>query len=450
VARLFGTDGIRGVANKPPMTAETGLAVGRALVQFCRERGVERPVVVLGRDTRRSGVMLEAAVAAGLCSAGADVVKVDMLPTPGVAFAVREIEAAAGVVISASHNPFEDNGIKIFASGGVKLSDADEDRIEALMAESAATGGPSGPEIGTAESSASLELSYMEFCVGTYPGEDLKGLSVVLDCANGATFNVAPQVFSALGAQVSVINDSPDGLNINQGCGSEHSEGLSEKVRQLGADVGLAFDGDGDRVIAVDESGRRLTGDQLITICAQMYKERGWLDNDVVVTTVMSNMGLKRALEGIGVRHVATQVGDRQVVEAMRDLQGVIGGEESGHIVIRRHHTTGDGIIAGLQVLGAIKFYGRRLSDLAGMMTVFPQKTLNVDVTCKPPIEEIPSLVEAIKTAEAALGGSGRILVRYSGTQSMCRVMVEGPDDEQICELADRLAGLIQDGIGAA
>jgi phosphoglucosamine mutase len=450
VTRLFGTDGIRGVANKPPMTPETALAVGRAVVRLCWEKNGRRPRIVVGRDTRLSGIMLESAFAAGVCSAGGDVLRVGILPTPGVAFALKAVEAAAGVVISASHNPFQDNGIKIFAADGLKLSDDDERRIEALIAGDDSEGPlPGGSEVGTVDELQGAVAHYTAFCRGSFPADDLAGLQLVLDCANGATSWVAPDVFSAVGAQVTVINNEPTGANINKDCGSEHTEGLSSKVREIGAAVGLAFDGDGDRLIAVDEDGRRLTGDQVIAVCAQMYKDRGWLDKLVVVTTVMSNLGLSRALTGMGVEHVASQVGDRHVVKLMNEVDAAVGGEESGHIIFRRHHTTGDGIVAGLQLLAAMRFYGRPLSELAGVMTVMPQTTINVDVVCKPSLEEIPRLPEAIGEAERLLGDEGRILVRYSGTQSMCRVMVEGSDSEVIRDIAGRLADIICREIGA-
>jgi phosphoglucosamine mutase len=448
---LFGTDGIRGVANEPPMTPETALAVGRAVVRLCREKSEGRPRIVVGRDTRLSGIMLESALAAGICAAGGDVSRVGVLPTPGVAFALREAGATAGVVISASHNPFQDNGIKIFAADGLKLSDDDERRIEALIA----CGGDEvsasrGTEIGNVDELDEAAAHYVGFCRGSLPADDLAGLELVLDCANGATSWIAPEVFAALGARVTVINNEPTGININKDCGSEHTEGLSLKVRELGAHVGLAFDGDGDRLIAVDEVGRRLTGDQVIAVCAQMYKERGWLDNDVVVSTVMSNLGLKRALAGMGVDHVASQVGDRHVVKMMGEIDAALGGEESGHIIFTRHHTTGDGIVAGLQLLGAMRFYGRPLSELAGVMAVLPQITINVDVASKPPLDEVLRLRGAMEEAERLLGEEGRILIRYSGTQSMCRIMVEGPDSEVIRGMAAALADIIREEIGPA
>ncbi|HLA82985.1 MAG TPA: phosphoglucosamine mutase, partial [Thermoleophilia bacterium] len=331
---------------------------------------------------------------------------------------------------------------------GLKLSDDDERHIEALVAAGGELLPTKGAEIGTIEDFGEAVHRYIQFCRGTFPGDDLRGVSIVLDCANGATSGIAPSVFSELGARVTVINDRPTGTNINQECGSEHPEGLSLKVRELGAELGLAFDGDGDRVIAVDEHGDRLTGDQLIVVCAQMYKDRGWLGNDVVVSTVMSNLGLKRALAGMGISHVASPVGDRHVVMKMSEVGAVVGGEESGHIVFRRHHTTGDGIVAGLQILGAMGFYGRPLSELAGVMTVAPQVTINVDVSSKPPLEQIPRLRAAMDEAERLLGDEGRVLVRYSGTQSMCRVMVEGSDADLTQRVAGMIAEIIREEIG--
>ena len=451
MGKLFGTDGIRGVANQPPMTPGTALAVGRAVVGICLERGDPRPQILVGRDTRLSGTMLESALAAGVCSAGGDVIRVGVLPTPGVAFAVRDAGAAAGVVISASHNPFQDNGIKVFSSEGLKLSDPEEARIETVMAaDPDPTDTPRASGIGAVRDHEEAAVRYAAFCKNSFPGKDLCGVTLVLDCANGATSWVAPEVFSALGARVVVINNEPTGVNINADCGSEHPEGLSRKVREVGANVGLAFDGDGDRLIAVDEKGARITGDQVIAICTQMYRECGWLHNDVVVTTVMSNLGLRRALKAMGVVHVATQVGDRYVVAAMTELDAAVGGEESGHIIFRRHHSTGDGMVAGLQLLGAMQHFGRPLSDLSTLMTVLPQVTINVEVSSKPPLEEVPRLAAAIREIEDLLGDDGRVLVRYSGTQSMCRVMVEGPDLEEIRRLAGTLVGIIREEIGEA
>ena len=448
MSRLFGTDGVRGVANVPPLTPELALSIGRAVAQRLREVNTAKPRVLIGRDTRLSGSMLESAVAAGVCSAGGDVLRAGVLPTPGVAYCTREMAADAGVVISASHNPFQDNGIKLFSRDGFKLPDVEEDRIEELVF-SAVTDPPTGPELGTVTELGDALERYVAFCCRTLPSSDLAGLHLVLDCANGATHLAAPAVFSALGARVSVLGDQPDGVNINEDCGSEHPEVLISRVRELGAQVGLAFDGDGDRLRVVDERGALLTGDQVMAICAQMYQERGWLDHDVVVTTVMSNFGLAVALRGLGIEHAASKVGDRYVLELMRERGAVLGGEDSGHIIFLRHHTTGDGIIAALQVLGAMRFYGRPLSTLAQVMRVTPQRIINVDVASKPSIGSLQTLSEAIAAAEEELGDDGRVLVRYSGTQAMCRVMVEGPSQEMTDRLAACLAGAIREEIGA-
>ncbi len=442
MARLFGTDGVRGVANLPPLTPDAALSIGRAITLRLRDMRSGRPRVLIGRDTRLSGPMLECAVAAGVCSAGGDVLRAGVLPTPAVAYCTRAMGADAGVVISASHNPFQDNGIKIFSSDGFKLPDAEEDRIEGLIPGNLAEP-PVGHGLGTVVEFEDALGRYVTFCQGTFPGPGLEGLHLVLDCANGATYRAAPAVLTALGAQVSVLGDQPDGVNINEGCGSEHPEALAAKVRESGAVVGLALDGDGDRLRVVDERGALLTGDQVIALCARMYKERGWLDNNLVVTTVMSNFGLGVALRGLGIDHAASKVGDRYVLELMRERRAALGGEDSGHIIFLRHHSTGDGIIAALQVLGAMRFYGRPLSTLAQVMRVTPQRIINVDVASKPPLESMPALTGAIAEAEAELAEEGRVLIRYSGTQAMCRVMVEGPTQE----MTDRLAGCLAEAI---
>lgn len=447
--RLFGTDGIRGQANQSPMTTEMAMAVGRAVAQYCRGVNGASPRVVVGRDTRLSGPMLECALTAGICSSGGDVFRAGVLPTPGVAFLTRDRDAHAGVVISASHNPYRDNGIKIFSGQGRKLTDDQEDGIEALIPPALCGDAMVfGGEVGTTHEIGQAASRYVTFCMRAFPGPSLEGIRLVLDCAHGATYQVAPAVFLGLGAKVTLINHEPNGVNINQDCGSEHTDGLSAKVRELGADVGLAFDGDGDRLIAVDEHGIRLTGDQVIAVCARMYKDRGWLDNDLVVTTVMSNFGLRPALQRLGIEHLTSEVGDRYVLELMGERHAVVGGEDSGHLIFGRYHTTGDGIVAALQLLGAVRFYDRPLSDLAATMVVFPQTMVNVGVVAKPPLEDIPGLGQAIAEAEAELGEQGRLLIRYSGTQAICRVMVEGPAPEMTDRLASRLAGVICSEIG--
>ncbi|MBN1270417.1 MAG: phosphoglucosamine mutase [Kiritimatiellae bacterium] len=451
MTRLFGTDGVRGVANVPPMTAEMALEIGRATAYTCKQHDKKhRHTVIIGKDTRVSGYMLESALTAGITSMGVDVWLVGPLPTPGIAFITCSMRADAGLVISASHNPYQDNGIKIFSRDGYKLPDAAEDEIEKLI-----TSGkirdirPTADNIGKARRIDDALGRYIVFCKNTFPAnEDLAGLKIVLDCANGATYRVAPTIFWEMGADVIAIHNEPDGVNINEKCGSQHTEDLRAKVREVGADVGLAFDGDGDRLIAVDETGQELTGDCIMAICAKLYKERGWLKNNLVVSTVMSNFGLGLALKEMGIEHGVSQVGDRYVLEMMKEKGSVLGGEESGHMIFLNHHTTGDGIVSALQLLAAVRHYNQPLSRLATVMTPSPQKMKNVEVKQKPPLAEISELQAAVREAEAELAGKGRVLIRYSGTQPMCRVMVEGPTEEMTARLCESLAGMVKKCIG--
>ncbi len=450
MGKLFGTDGVRGVANIAPMTAEMILEIGRATAHVCKLHQDRRHRIVIGKDTRVSGYMVENALTAGICSMGVDVLLVGPMPTPGIAFITRNMRADAGLVISASHNPYQDNGIKIFSRTGYKLPDSEEEEIEALIT----TGKirdirPTAREIGKAQRIEDAIGRYIVFCKETFPEErSLEGLKLVLDCANGATYKVAPIIFSELGADVTTIHADPDGENINENCGSQHTEDLQARVLAEKADVGLAFDGDGDRLIAVDEKGKVLTGDQIMTICARMYKEAGMLNNNLVVSTVMSNFGFGLALKKLGVKHLVSKVGDRYVLEMMKAKGAVIGGEESGHIIFHNHHTTGDGIIAALQLLSALRLYRKKLSTLARLMVLFPQKLINVGVKEKPPLEKIPALQEAVREAEAKLKGKGRVLLRYSGTQSMCRVMVEGASAELTEKLCLSLAEAVKKALG--
>lgn len=450
MGKLFGTDGVRGVANIAPMTAEMILEIGRATAHVCKEHPDRRHRIVIGKDTRVSGYMVENALTAGICSMGVDVLLVGPMPTPGIAFITRNMRADAGIVISASHNPYQDNGIKIFSRTGYKLPDAEEDDIEGLIL----TGKirdirPTAREIGKAQRIEDAIGRYIVFCKDTFPEDlSLEGMKIVLDCANGATYKVAPIIFSELGAFVTTIHDEPNGENINDNCGSQHTEDLQARVLAEKADVGLAFDGDGDRLIAVDEKGKVLTGDQIMTICAKMYKEAGMLKSNLVVSTVMSNFGFGLALKKLGVKHLASKVGDRYVLEMMKEKGAVIGGEESGHIIFHNHHTTGDGIIAALQLLSAVRLYRKKLSTLSRLMKVSPQKLINVEVKEKPPLEKIPAVQEAVREAEAKLKGRGRVLLRYSGTQSMCRVMVEGPTDDLTEKLCLFLVEAVKKALG--
>jgi len=445
MARLFGTDGVRGEANRYPVDGATVFSLGQATILTLREDGCERPRVVIGRDTRVSGPMLESALAAGVASMGGVALLGGVLPTPAVAHATVAQKADAGAVISASHNPFEDNGVKLFSRAGFKLADTDEQRIELSLSDQRLQSSVPGPrEIGSIAELGGAQEDYVAFLTTTFPTDlSLRGMKVVLDTANGAAHAVAPAAFRALGAEVTVIHDGPDGFNINERCGSQHTEDLQKTVLAAGAALGLAFDGDGDRLIAVDEKGRKLTGDQTLLICAKMLKDQGRLNKDLIVSTVMSNMGLHLACEKYElVNHVA-QVGDRYVLEDMRRLGAVLGGEESGHMIFLEHQTTGDGILAGLQLVAAMLLGDRPLSELAGLMEVLPQTLINVEVAIKPPLETLPEIGAAVARAEAELGGRGRVLIRYSGTQNMCRVMVEGPSPESTDRLARELAQVV-------
>lgn len=450
MGRLFGTDGVRGVANIPPMTAEMTLKIGRAIAYVCKLHKKQRHRIIIGKDTRLSCYMFENALTAGICSMGVDVLLVGPMPTPGIAFITRSMRADAGVVISASHNPYQDNGIKIFCRAGFKLPDVEENEIERLV-----TSGeiedirPASREIGKAKRIDDAMGRYIVFCKDTFPDDlTLEGTRIIVDCANGATYKVAPIVLSELGADVTALHCEPNGLNINENCGALYTEGLSARVRADKADIGLAFDGDGDRLIAVDENGQTITGDHVVAICSKFYKETGLLDNSLVITTVMSNFGLGVALGKMGINTCVADVGDRYVLEMMKEKGSKLGGESSGHVIFLNHHTTGDGIVTALQLLAAMKARGQKLSELAKVMTALPQKTVNIEVSSKPPLEEIAGLQDAMRVAEAELAGEGRLLVRYSGTQSLCRIMVEGPSKEIIDRLCASLAAIVSDRIG--
>jgi phosphoglucosamine mutase len=453
MGKLFGTDGVRGMANEGNMTAEMALQIGRATAYTCkeyhREKGT-RPRIIIGKDTRLSGYMLENALTAGITSMGVDVLLLGPIPTPAVAFITQSMRADAGLVISASHNPYFDNGIKIFGRTGYKLPDEMEAEIEDLVLSGRINNIRAvAQDVGKAKRIDDAMGRYIEFCKNTFPDDmTLDGMKVVLDCSNGATYKCAPLIFSELGADVTTIHASPNGMNINENCGSQHTRDLRIKLKGLRADVGLAFDGDGDRLIAVDENGNELTGDQIIAICTKYYKDAGLLDNNLVVGTVMSNIGFHVALQELGIETDVADVGDRYVLELMRKRDAVLGGEDSGHIIFHNFHTTGDGIVSALQLLAIMRKTGDKLSKLAQVMKVFPQVLINVDVAEKPPLPEIGSLQAAIQEAEKELGDKGRVLVRYSGTQPMCRVMVEGPTEEQTRSIADRLVAVVKECIG--
>jgi phosphoglucosamine mutase len=449
MGKLFGTDGIRGEANRHPMDAAVAFSVGQAVAKLFKN-GEHRTRVVIGKDTRISGYMLESSLEAGISSMGGVSYLVRVLPTPGIGFISQSMRADAGIVISASHNPYQDNGIKIFSGDGFKLSDEQEEVIEELM-----IGGklpemvPPPNEMGRSYRMEDAPGRYIVFLKNSFPRDlSMEGMKIVLDTANGATYRVAPAAFAELGADLEVIHNNPNGLNINDNCGSQYTQDLEKRVLETGAALGLAFDGDGDRLIAVDEKGRTITGDQILIICARMLKEQGKLKNDLLVSTVMSNLGLSIACRKYGFKHHASKVGDRYVLEDMQRLGAVIGGEESGHLIFLNHHTTGDGIIAALQLIAAMIRGNKTLSELANMMDIFPQKLINVEVKSKPDISTVPKVVEAIKQVEAELGDQGRVLVRYSGTQNACRVMVEGPSDDVTEKYCGQIADVVRDALG--
>jgi len=438
---MFGTDGVRGVANRD-LSPDLAFKLGRAGAHIlARESSNTR--VVIGRDTRISGDMLEAALMAGICSAGVNVLKVGIIPTPGIAYLTRNLSAAAGVVISASHNPVEDNGIKFFGASGYKLPDQIEAEIEALvMDDCAGVPSPTGGEVGRVYMVRDAPDRYMKF-VRSSIKTDLTGLKIVVDCANGAACQIAPRIYRELGAEVIPIFNNPDGVNINRGCGSTHMEALMETVIAAGADLGLAHDGDADRVLAVDSSGRLVDGDQIMVICARNLKKKDCLAGNTVVVTVMSNLGLHLAMRESDIRVVETKVGDRYVLEELLRTGARFGGEQSGHILFLDHNTTGDGILTALHLLAVIKEEGQPLEQLAAQMEQLPQLLENLQVQDKNLVMSNPILANAIKEEEKAMSGNGRILVRPSGTEPLVRVMVEGRNMKQLKEIVRRLSNII-------
>ena len=444
MGNLFGTDGIRGITNKAPMTSEIALKVGQAVGYLSKRKGTHARVII-GKDTRLSGYMLESAIASGVTSMGGDVILVGPMPTPGIAFIADNMDADCGIVVSASHNPFEDNGIKIFFADIGKLSDEKETEIEDLVYSDKLSGLVCSPsELGKVWKEEDARGRYIVFLKHTFPRHmSLEGTKVVLDCSNGATYRVAPTLFTEMRAETVSMNVDPDGQNINHNCGTLHPEELAERVVREKADIGLAFDGDGDRLIVVDEKGNIITGDQIMAICAKKMKENGTLKNNLVVSTVMSNIGLVQAFEKIGIKNITAKVGDRYVREEMIKSGAVLGGEDSGHIIFLDKHTTGDGILTALQILAVMKEDKKPLSELAKVMEVFPQTLVNVEVKNKPKLDTIPEIKKMIEDTEKELAGKGRVLVRYSGTQNICRVMVEGPTEES----TNRLANMIADSV---
>jgi len=447
--KLFGTDGVRGVANQDPMTSEMAMRIGRAAAHVFRDSS-RRHRVVIGKDTRLSGYMIESALTSGLCSMGIDVLLVGPVPTPGIAFLTRSLRADAGVVISASHNPYEDNGIKFFGRDGFKLPDALEAKIEELIFSGAIDAiRPTAAEIGKAVRIDDAIGRYNEYVKSSIPrGMDLTGLRVVVDSANGAAYKIGPRILLELGADVISLYDQPNGMNINQGCGSLHPEVISRAVIANRAHVGIAFDGDADRVILCDEDGKVVDGDAVMAICALHMIRQGRLKHNTLVATVMSNLGLELALREAGGRLVRAAVGDRYVMEQMLDGGYNLGGEQSGHLIFLDHNTTGDGLITALQIVSIMKQDGKPLSALAACMRTYPQVLVNVKVKEKRDLASIPEIAQRIAGIEKTLEGNGRLLIRYSGTESKLRIMLEGDKESEITRYADDLADLVRKYIG--
>ena len=444
MARLFGTDGMRGLANVAPIVPEIAMGLGRAAAQVLAPTEAEtKPFVVLGRDPRLSGTMLEGALVAGLCSAGVDVMCVGVLPTPGVAYLTRTLGAMAGVMISASHNPYMDNGIKFFSADGRKLTDDLEDALVARLDCLETPARPTGASVGQAIGEAALTQRYIDFLAATYAHETPCALRIALDCAHGAAAAVAPRLFEQLGAGVSVYHAAPDGTNINAQCGALHPAFLQQKVVEEGLDLGFAFDGDADRLIAVDHTGQVLDGDYILAVSAQALQDRGALAHNKVVTTVMANLGLDKALAAMGIELHKTPVGDKYVMQAMHEQGAVLGGEQSGHIIFLDHHATGDGLLSAVQLLNAVVGRQVPLADLARILCKFPQVLMNVRLSERRDPLLHDEVQAAIQAAEACLGHDGRVLVRLSGTEPMARVMLEGPDQATIEPLAQQIVRAI-------
>ena len=445
MGKYFGTDGVRGVANTeltPELAFKLGRCGGYVLMQHAPEQA--HPRVLVARDTRISGQLLEQALVAGLLSVGIEVMQLGVISTPAVAYLTRTQNAAAGVMISASHNPALDNGIKFFGSDGFKLSDQQEEEIEALIdAPEDTLPRPSTDGLGTIDEFPEGAIKYLQFLQSTISG-DLEGIRVCIDAANGATAPLVNQLFADLETDFYTMGDRPNGININDGVGSTHPEGLQAFVKEKGAMVGLAFDGDGDRLIAVDENGELVDGDKIMFICGQHLKSKGRLEKDTIVSTVMSNIGFHKAIEEHGMVALKAQVGDRYVVEAMREGGYVLGGEQSGHIVFLNLNTTGDGLLSAVQLLAVMKETGKSLSELAAQVTIFPQKLVNIRVRDKHTVMDEPAVKAVIEAVEAEMNGDGRILVRPSGTEPLLRVMAEASTDEKVSRYVDTVADVIR------
>jgi phosphoglucosamine mutase len=447
---LFGTDGVRGLANVHPMTPELALRLGRAVAAVARRDHSRPPRVVIGKDTRLSGYMLETALASGICAMGGLVLLSGPVPTPAIANLTQSMRADAGVVISASHNPFEDNGIKIFGPDGFKLPDADELAIEELLAGSSLESGPTGARVGRAEHFKDAAGRYIVFAKSTFPRHlSLDGFHIIVDAAHGAAYRVAPAVFSELGAKVTAIGCRPNGRNINRQCGALHPEHVANEVRRTGADLGVALDGDADRVIIVDERGEIVDGDAVMALCATRMLRAGRLVNNTLVATVMSNMGLERAVSEAGGRLHRTAVGDRYVVEALRQSGCMFGGEQSGHLIFLEHATTGDGVVAALQVLAIMATEQRPLSELRTVMELVPQVLQSVRMPARRALDSMPLLSRTIQLCEQKLGSEGRVLVRWSGTEPKLRFMLEGPEISDLNRMVSEMVEAAHKDLGA-
>ncbi len=449
--KLFGTDGIRGTANQFPITPEVALRTGKAIAAVMARQGDARRRVIIGKDTRVSGYMLETALTSGLVSAGMDVFLVGPLPTPAVAHLTQSMGCVAGIMLTASHNPYQDNGLKIFGGDGYKLSDALEEEIEEFILSPEPSDPASfGNHIGKATRIDDARGRYIEFAKHTANNISLHGLKIVVDCGNGAAYMVAPLIFRELGAEVITMATSPDGKNINDGCGALHPEAAGALVREHGADLGVSFDGDADRAIFTDAQGRTIHGDRIIALCALAMKRRNRLRGDTIAVTVMSNLGLHAAMSQAGIRTITTGVGDRQVIEALRAHDHSFGGENSGHLIFADHATTGDGILSALQVLSVMKETGSSLDELASCMEEYPQQLKSFSVSAKPALESLEDFSALLVEADAALGQHGRQLIRYSGTENKARVMVEHRDAEVVRHWTEKLSMALQESISGS
>ena len=449
MAKLFGTDGIRGQANRYPVNSDLALKLGKALGKKIHAEGYGSARAVIGKDTRLSGYMLETALTSGLVASGCDVFLVGPVPTPAIAHLTRSLAADVGIMLTASHNPYDDNGIKIFSPQGYKLEDCEEDEITRLILnDDLKTDDIRSDQLGKAYRLDDARGRYIEFAKSTVGNEKLSGFKVVMDCANGAAYDIGPWIFRELGATVIKTGVTPDGLNINAGCGAMHPEVVARMTKEQGADIGIALDGDADRVIFSDAEGRIVDGDRILAACAVAFKKHGLLTRDTLVVTSMSNLGLHDAMRKHNIKVEVTDVGDRYVIDAMRKHGYSLGGEKSGHLIFHRHATTGDGIISALQVLRIMKQEGKTIAELADCMTEYPQQLVSLRVKEKKPVNEVPVLADAIQACEAELKDRGRVIVRYSGTEPKIRLLVEARESAMVESWIAKLTQAVAEGLG--